>query len=118
MRLPSDFRSSNGTPSVTIVAKARIAVKDMIRKSRSKRIFRTPTSVLIAASMLEADHFFHHTDAKGHPDATSHKHQIPQTLAEEQFDIVRRCQKHDAHDGGRKRADDGRGRFGLRRHRL
>src|SRR5689334_19776012 len=106
MRLPSERRSSSGSPSVTTVANASTPTNAMIRKSRSKRILRTPTSVLMVSSVLEADHLFHHRDAEPHPNRTAGEHEIAHALGEEKFDVVGRGEVDQRHDHDGKRADD------------
>src|ERR1041384_7250131 len=89
MRLPRERRSSSGRPSVTIVANARAPTNDITKKSRLNRMLRTPTSVLmLAPSVLEADHLLHHCDSAGHPQAATGQHDVAHALGEEKFDVV------------------------------
>src|SRR5665213_3599652 len=119
MRVPSDCRSSNGKPNVTIVAKAKIAVIAVIRKVRSKRMLKMPTSspLMAALSMLETDHFFHDQNADCHPHGAAGQHDIAQALGKEKCDISGRGEVDERHHSRRQRADDHRGCLGFRRHR-
>src|SRR3954453_23619281 len=89
MREPRERRSSSGRPNVTIVAKDRAPTINITTKSRSNRILRTPTSVLmLAPSVLEADHLLHHSDTAGHPQAAAGQHDVAHALGEEKFDVI------------------------------
>src|SRR5256885_11979982 len=119
MREPSERRSSSGRPRVTIVANDNTPTNSITRKSRSKRMLRTPTSVLmLGPSVLEADHLLHHRDAAGHPDAATGEHNVAHALGEEKVDVIR-CGKIDERgDHHRQRADNHGRSFRFRRHRL